>query len=363
MNLESLKRSQPGAGPAGPGMGMGLAGPQPPASPIGFKQDRKRTTSVRIESPQDKEQRLAREQRIADEQAKALAEKEKAAREKEEKERAEVESREREKREKEERARKEKEQLEQEKEREAQRKRDEEEARVRKVKEAEEERVRKVKEAEEARVRAQEEEKKRAEEEERAREAEEAARLEKEVADKAAAAAAAAAVAVAVAAAEEEQKAKAAATAAAAAAVAAEEAGREDGEIDDKVAPITDKAVVDSPQPAHATLSFASQRAAEKEALRIDTSAHHHGPEPKRRPDPLNLITGVAVPAPLPSALATARIIEDIGTIQYPEGVRSPKVELNVNAQKGKFRCVILFAFSLSNLCVLTSTLLVDNND
>ena len=236
--------------------------------------------------------------------------------------------------------------------------RDEEEARVRKEKEAEEERVRKVKEAEEARVRAQEEEKKRAEEEERAREAEEAARLEKEVADKAAAAAAAAAVAVAVAAAEEEQKAKAAATAA-----AAEEAGREDGEIDDKVAPITDKAVVDSPQPAHATLSFASQRAAEKEALRIDTSAHHHGPEPKRRPDPLNLITGVAVPAPLPSALATARIIEDIGTIQYPEGVRSPKVELNVNAQKGKFRCVILFAFSLSNLCVLTSTLLVDNND
>jgi hypothetical protein len=43
----------------------------------------------------------------------------------------------------------------------------------------------------------------------------------------------------------------------------------------------------------------------------------------------------------LPSALATARHIKDINRITYPEGIKSPKVELNVNTQKGKFRCVL----------------------
>jgi len=41
---------------------------------------------------------------------------------------------------------------------------------------------------------------------------------------------------------------------------------------------------------------------------------------------------------PLPSALATARHIEDINSIMYPQGIKSPKLELNVNIQKGKFR-------------------------
>ena len=40
----------------------------------------------------------------------------------------------------------------------------------------------------------------------------------------------------------------------------------------------------------------------------------------------------------LPSALATARHIEDINHITYPEGIKRPKIELNVNAQNGKFR-------------------------
>ncbi|RPD71936.1 eukaryotic initiation factor 4f subunit eIF4g, eIF4e-binding domain-containing protein, partial [Lentinus tigrinus ALCF2SS1-7] len=40
----------------------------------------------------------------------------------------------------------------------------------------------------------------------------------------------------------------------------------------------------------------------------------------------------------LPSVLEAARIIEDIGSIQYPEGVRSPQSELNVNARPGKYR-------------------------
>jgi hypothetical protein len=49
----------------------------------------------------------------------------------------------------------------------------------------------------------------------------------------------------------------------------------------------------------------------------------------------------VAGSTALPFALATARHIEDINCITYPEGIKSPNVELNVNTQKGKFRCVL----------------------
>ena len=38
------------------------------------------------------------------------------------------------------------------------------------------------------------------------------------------------------------------------------------------------------------------------------------------------------------SALAAARMIEDLGHISYPEGVSGPKPELNVNSKEGKFR-------------------------
>ena len=41
---------------------------------------------------------------------------------------------------------------------------------------------------------------------------------------------------------------------------------------------------------------------------------------------------------PLPSMLATAHYIKDINSITYPQGIKSPKLELNVNIQKGKFR-------------------------
>jgi len=47
------------------------------------------------------------------------------------------------------------------------------------------------------------------------------------------------------------------------------------------------------------------------------------------------------IPHALPSALATARYIEDLNRITYPEGIKSPQVELNVNTQNGKFRCVL----------------------
>ena len=54
--------------------------------------------------------------------------------------------------------------------------------------------------------------------------------------------------------------------------------------------------------------------------------------------------------ATFPSALATARRIEDINHITYPEGIKRPKVELNVNVQKGKFRYVVSAFEILFNL-------------
>lgn len=59
-----------------------------------------------------------------------------------------------------------------------------------------------------------------------------------------------------------------------------------------------------------------------------------------KRKEPLDLsyASKPNIPTPLPPALATARIIEDLGRVPYPDGVRSPKVELNVNAKDGKFR-------------------------
>ncbi|PBK74051.1 ARM repeat-containing protein [Armillaria solidipes] len=59
---------------------------------------------------------------------------------------------------------------------------------------------------------------------------------------------------------------------------------------------------------------------------------------PRRRPGPPDLSTTKAnIPAPPPSALATARIIDDLGRFPYPEGIKSPRVELNINAKDGKF--------------------------
>lgn len=65
----------------------------------------------------------------------------------------------------------------------------------------------------------------------------------------------------------------------------------------------------------------------------------------KRRPipGPLDLSsTHKPVAQPLPSALATARHIQDVYQVTYPEGIRSPKPELNTNAKDGKFRYVCL---------------------
>jgi translation initiation factor 4G len=81
-------------------------------------------------------------------------------------------------------------------------------------------------------------------------------------------------------------------------------------------------------------------KSVEKEPLRIDTTLPQSPEHQRRRPGPLNLQTTInsTIAPPLPSALATARHIEDINRITYPQGIKSPKLELNVNTQKGKFR-------------------------
>ncbi|EJF56832.1 hypothetical protein DICSQDRAFT_174514 [Dichomitus squalens LYAD-421 SS1] len=82
----------------------------------------------------------------------------------------------------------------------------------------------------------------------------------------------------------------------------------------------------------------AKDQVSDKVPLRIDTTLTSS--DGKRRPGRLDLsgAKDQGIPAALPSALTTALIIEDIGSIQYPEGVKSPKPELNINAKQSKFR-------------------------
>jgi translation initiation factor 4G len=73
---------------------------------------------------------------------------------------------------------------------------------------------------------------------------------------------------------------------------------------------------------------------------RIDSCLPPSPEQPQNQPAPLDFQTTINanIAPPLPSALATARHIEDINCITYPQGIKSPKLELNVNTQKGKFR-------------------------
>ncbi|EGN92729.1 hypothetical protein SERLA73DRAFT_190564 [Serpula lacrymans var. lacrymans S7.3] len=53
----------------------------------------------------------------------------------------------------------------------------------------------------------------------------------------------------------------------------------------------------------------------------------------------------------LPSVYATAQFIQDLGQIKYPDGIKSPEVELNVNAKDGKFRYDRDFLLQFMPLC------------
>ncbi|KIP11352.1 hypothetical protein PHLGIDRAFT_114747 [Phlebiopsis gigantea 11061_1 CR5-6] len=246
-----------------------------------------------------------------------LAEEEKVKKEKEEKERAKREAEQKVKREEEERIQKEK--------REAERvQREKEEAERRKKEEEEKERIRKEEE-EKDRVRKAEEEKERVrkEEEERLRkEAEEKEQLEREEKERQQLEVAErvrkeAEVQERV---RKDTEAKEAAVAAAAAVekTSAPEVTAEDGEVGEKDGAAQDEA---------------RDKVLDKPPLRLDTTLD------RKRPGPLDLSgTKGPIAQPLPSALATARIIEDITSIDYPEGIKSPQVELNMNAKQGKFR-------------------------
>ncbi|KAI0696675.1 hypothetical protein C8T65DRAFT_583280 [Cerioporus squamosus] len=253
------------------------ASPAVVSPPIVPSSPARRTVPVRIETEEAKKKRLAEE-----EAEKAKKEADKAKKEAEEKAKKEAEDKA--KRDAEEKA-----------------KREEEEKRQK------EEAERRQKEEEERRQREEEEERKRkAEEEERLRkEAEEKARKE-----------------------EEERAAKEAEQAQAKAEEA--KAEPEEGEVQE-----SEQAVEAADEAAK---EEAKDTVSDKAPLRIDTALTPS--EGKRRPGRLDLSStkNPAIPAPLPSALATARIIEDIGSIQYPEGFKSPKPELNVNAKQGKFR-------------------------
>lgn len=258
------------------------------SSPIVPSSPARRPVSVRIETEEAKRKRIAEEE---------------AAKRKEKEKDAEVNA----KKAAEEKARRDEETRKSE-EAEAQKKREEEEQR----KKVEEERVRKEAEEEKERLRKEKEEKERLalEAEEKARKEEEERKL-KEEEERAAK--------------EAEEKAKAAASA------ATKPEPSEEGEVSESL-DAADEAAKEE----------AKDKVSDKAPLRIDTSLNSDG---KRRPGRLDLSSTKtnAIPAPLPSALATARIIEDIGSIEYPEGILSPKPELNMNAKQGKFRSVPLW--------------------
>ncbi|KAI5982485.1 ARM repeat-containing protein [Pisolithus albus] len=58
----------------------------------------------------------------------------------------------------------------------------------------------------------------------------------------------------------------------------------------------------------------------------------------RRRPESQDNAAKIDSSAPPLSALLTARNIDRLDEVEYPEGIRSPKTELNQNAKDGKFR-------------------------
>ncbi|KAL0955886.1 hypothetical protein HGRIS_002084 [Hohenbuehelia grisea] len=317
LDIKQIKKSSPAPGVASP------VTPTPSAS---FNRATNRQ-SVRLESED------ARKKRLAEDLEKQRKEKEEA--------RLKAEAADKAKKEKEEAERKEKEEAERKEKEEAERKKRDEEEKERKRKDEEEERIRKAKEEEDrkqreeeekVRLRLEEEAQKRKEEEELARKkAEEEARLKAEQEEKERLRR------------EAEEKAakdaeKAAADKAAAQTAADAASGLEEGEL-----------VEDKPPAASASAKAKDDKA--KEGLRIDTVGALEGP--RKRPGPLDL-SGTArasIASPLPSALATARIIDDLGRVSYPEGIKSPKVELNINAKDSKFRYDRDFLLQFMKVC------------
>jgi translation initiation factor 4G len=89
--------------------------------------------------------------------------------------------------------------------------------------------------------------------------------------------------------------------------------------------------------PLDLTLAYASPALS---VTALPKSALPASLDPKRRPISGFDLPSTNLPRSLPSALASARIIRDIRKISYPEGIKAPSNELNLNASSGKFRYV-----------------------
>lgn len=269
---------------------------------------------IKIENPKDKE--VERKKKEAEEKAKKDAEekarKEKEAAERKKKEEEEVKRKEEAKKKEEEVKRKEEEER---------KKKEEEEQRVRreleeKRKKEEEERVRK--EEEERKKKEEEEERKKKEEEERIRLAEEQRKKE-----------------------EEKERIR----------VEEEERAKKEAEEKERLQKEAEAAKATKEEKEEGEIEEDAPKAEEKKPLKIQTSLE--GPSGRKRPGPLDLSGAQKpnIPQPLPSALATARIIDDLGRVPYPEGVKSPRLELNVNAKNGKFRYDRDFLLQFMSIC------------
>jgi translation initiation factor 4G len=299
VNLEALKKHSP----------QPPTVPIPPPSPVTTS---RRTASVRIESEESKRKReeqarLEQETKDAEERAKIEAEERKRKEEEEAKRKEEEAKRkEEEAKRKEEEAKRKEEEQEQEREQERVRKEEEERERLR----VEEEDRKRNEEArlEEERKKAEKdkEEKERAEREAEERRQQETLRCEEAQLE-----------------AEEAQD--------------VVESPSEDSKEPEEGEVIENGEIVET----QVNGDFTSKPPkAPKEALRIDTSSMPPPSEiPRRRPGPLDINAAKRdMSAPPLSALATARNIERLQDIEYPEGVRSPREDLNKDAKDGKFR-------------------------
>lgn len=319
--LESLTKTA--ASPAHTSVSSsGQASPYRGSSPSTPKR-----ASIRMESEEQRKKRLAEEEEKEKEKQRAQAEaEEKIKKQKEEEERKVKEEEERKMKEDEEReqARKDAEEKERVRKAEEERKKQEEEERKKKE---EEEKARLVKEEEARKLKEEEDAKLREEEEERQRKLkdEEEQRTKEEVERKAA---------------EEqrqaEEKKKEEEAEAATKAKAADEAST--------TAPATEEGEV-------AEVNGETQTSDVKKSLRIDTAtptsnAADLGKRP--RPGPLDL---TAAKTSRQSSLSTARNIVDINGVKYPEGISSPRPELNENAKPGHFRYDRDFLLQFMAIC------------
>ncbi|KAL5483163.1 hypothetical protein ACEPAI_8392 [Sanghuangporus weigelae] len=99
----------------------------------------------------------------------------------------------------------------------------------------------------------------------------------------------------------------------------------------------------------------------EKECARLEEECKRKEEEQKREEDEENdcvklkelgkKISSEAAINPALSALATARHIQDVYHVPYPEGIVSPKPELNMSAKDGKFRYDRDFLLQFMSVC------------